>query len=316
MAKKSFINTSHIEGWVYDHKLEARVSGENSKTPGTAFIMGTLDVATDNALTNIVPVHFTYVTATTAKGAANTTYGILKDIIDGKHSTVMNGGKDSAVKVRIDSAIGLNEFYSNRNGVEELVSAKRNEGGFVHLVDALNEDENQRNTFKADMVITNVVHVEPDEDRHTKEHAVIKGCVFDFRGAILPVEFTAEHPGAISYFEGLDASSTNPIFTCLWGKQISTTVTKTYTDESAWGEDNVRTVSSSRKDWTITGSAKELYSYGTDDECDMTPAYLKKASEDRETYLATIKKRQDDYKASKAGAAAPANANTAGGFNF
>jgi len=312
--KKSFINTSHIEGYVYDHKLESRVSGENSKNPGTAFIMGTLDIATDNALTNIVPIHFTYVTATTTKGAANATYTVLKDIVEGKHATVMNGGKENAVKVRIDSAIGLNEFYSNRNGVEELVSAKRNEGGFVHLTDTLNEDESQRNTFKADMVITNVVHVEPNEERKIDEHAVVKGCVFDFRGAILPVEFTATNPGAISYYEGLEASSTRPVFTCLWGKQISQTVTKTYVDESAWGEDNVRTVSSTRKDWVITGSAKELYSYGTDEECDMTPSFLKKASEDRETYLATIKKRQDDYKASKAAPAAAAPA--AGGFNF
>lgn len=313
--KKNFINQSHIEGYVYDHKLEARVSGENSKNPGTAFIMGTIDIATDNALTNIVPVHFTYVTATTGKGSANATYTVLKDIIDGKHATIMNGGKDNAVKVRIDSAIGLNEFYTDRNGVTELVSAKRNEGGFVHVMnEPLNEDENQRNTFKVDMVITGVTRVEPNEERNIKEHALVKGCIFDFRGAALPVDFTAFNSGAIDYFEGLEASNKNPIFTCLWGKQISNTTTKTFTDESAWGEDNVRTVTSTRKDWVITGSAKELYSYGTDEDCDMTAAFLKKASEDRETYLATIKKRQDDYKASKAAPAAAAPA--AGGFNF
>lgn len=312
--KKSFINTTHIEGYVYDHKLEARVSGENSKNPGTQFIMGTLDIATDEALTNIVPVHFTYVTATTAKGAANATYTLLKDIVDGNSATVMGAGKDKAIKVRIDSAIGLNEFYSNRNGTEELVSAKRNEGGFVHRVDVLNADENQRNTFKADMVITNVRRIEANEERKMPEYVTVKGCIFDFRGAILPMEFTATNPGAMDYYEGLEASSTNPVFTCLWGKQISQTIVKTYVDESAWGEDNVRTVNSTRKDWVITGSAKELYSYGTDEECDMTPAFLKKASEDRETYLATIKKRQDEYRSSKSAAsAAPA---TSGGFNF
>lgn len=313
--KKTFINQTHIEGYVYDHKLEARVSGENSKAPGTPFIMGTVDIATDNALTNIVSVHFTYVTATTAKGSANATYTVLKDIVDGKHATIMNGGKDNAVKVRIDSAIGLNEFYTDRNGVTELVSAKRNEGGFVHIMnEPLNEDENQRNTFKTDMVITGVTRVEPNEERKIKEHALVKGCIFDFRGAALPVEFTAFNAGAIDYFEGLEASNKNPIFTCLWGKQISNTTTKTFTDESAWGEDNVRTVTSTRKDWVITGSAKELYSYGTDEDCDMTASFLKKASEDRETYLATVKKRQDDYKASKSAPAAAAPAS--GGFNF
>ena len=39
---KKMTNTSHIEGLVYEHKLELRESGPNSKKPGTKFIMGTL----------------------------------------------------------------------------------------------------------------------------------------------------------------------------------------------------------------------------------------------------------------------------------
>ena len=37
--------------------------------------------------------------------------------------------------------------YVNENK-EELVSAKRNEGGFVHTTNVLAEDEKVRNTFK------------------------------------------------------------------------------------------------------------------------------------------------------------------------
>ena len=81
---KAMINRSHIEGLLYEHALELRTSGPNSKNPGTEFIMGTVSIATDDAQVNIVPVHFTYVTATTAKGSANATFGVLKDIIDGK----------------------------------------------------------------------------------------------------------------------------------------------------------------------------------------------------------------------------------------
>ena len=39
-----------------------------SKNPGTPFITGTISIATDDAMTNIVPVHFTYVTATFGSG--------------------------------------------------------------------------------------------------------------------------------------------------------------------------------------------------------------------------------------------------------
>jgi len=218
---KTMINATHIEGLVYESTLELRVSGENSKTPGTEFIMGNLNIATDNDCTNIVPVHFTYVTATTSKGNANATFGVLKDIVDGKIGTVMANGAENAGKVRIDSAIGLNEFYSDRNGKEELVSTKRNEGGFVHTVASLNADEKARNTFTADMLITSVTHVDADDLKGTKEKALVRGCVFDFRKAVLPIEFSVTNARGMDYFEGLEASPKTPVFTKVWGRQVS-----------------------------------------------------------------------------------------------
>ena len=311
MAKK-FINKSHIEGYVYDHDLALKVSGENSKNPGTEFIAGTLNVATDNECLNIVPVHFTYVTATTAKGSANATFGVLKNIIDGVTKSIMEHGKDVAGKVKIDSAVGLNDFYTDRNGEVELVSAKRNEGGFVHVVPALAEDEKTRNTFMVDMLITGITHQDADEDRHIEERAVVKGAIFDFRGSLLPVEFIATNAGAIAYFEGLNASNKEPVFTKVWGQQLSSTIVNTITEESAFGEAMVREVTNSRKEWKITGAQKEPYLW--DDEDTMTAADLQKAIADREVYLATVKQRYEEYKAST-GASATA-ATTAGGFNF
>ena len=310
MAKK-MINQTHVEGLLYEHKLELKESGPNSKNPGTKFISGTVDIATDDAGINIVPVHFTYVTEKTAKGSTNATFTTLMNIIDKKFGTIMANGKDAAVKLRIDSALGLNEFYSDRNGAEELVSVKRNEGGFVHVADSLADDENTRNTFTCDMLITNVSIKEADEEKNLPEKAVIKGAIFDFRGSLLPVEFSAINPKAIAYFEGLDASSKNPTFTKVWGRQVSETITRTITEESAFGEDSVREVKSSRKDFVITGASREPYEWDT--EGILTANELADAIANRETYLATMKQRQDEYKASQGGnVAAPSNA----GFNF
>ena len=85
---KKMINTTHIEGLVYDHKLEKKVSGKESKNPGTEFINGILNVATDDKGMNVVPVHFSYVTATTSKGGTNNTYNALSRIIDENPSVV------------------------------------------------------------------------------------------------------------------------------------------------------------------------------------------------------------------------------------
>ena len=310
--KKTMINQTHIEGVLYEHALEAKVSGDTSKNPGTPFITGTVSIATDDAMTNIVPVHFTYVTATFGSGKPNDTYTTLNNIVNGTFGTYMKDGADKAIKLRVDSALGLNEFFTERNGKEELVSAKRNEGGFVHKVDALDEDEKVRNTFKADMVITCVTHVDGDDEKGLPEKCVVKGAIFDFRKSLMPVEFSATNPNAMCYFEGLEASQKNPVFTCVWGRQVSETIVKQIRTESAFGEDEVREVKNTRRDFVITGASKEPYLW--DDESSITAAELNEAIQKREVDLAAMKKRQDEYRASKNApkAAAPA----AGGFNF
>ena len=229
---KSMINRTHIEGSLYQHDLELKVTGENSKNPGTEFISGNVEIATDNEGLNIVPVHFTYVTALTSKGKPNATYNVLKAIIDGTHGSVMKDGKDGAAKFRIDSAIGLNEFYADGNGQEELVSVKRNEGGFVHVVADVNEDEKVRNTFELDMIITGTRMIEADPERDLPEKLVVKGATFNFRNDLLPIELSVVNPHAINYFESLDASNSNPIFTKVKGRQVSETVVKKVEEES------------------------------------------------------------------------------------
>lgn len=308
-------NTTYIEGVLYEHALELKVSGENSKNPGTQFITGTISIATDDAMLNIVPVHFTYVTATFGSGKPNDTFTLLKNIIDGVFGTYMKDGADKAIKLKVDSALGLNEFYADRNGKEELVSAKRNEGGFIHRIDVLDEDEKKRNTFKADMVITNVRRVEADLERNLPEKCIVKGAIFNFRKELLPVEFTVLNPKAMDYFEGLEASSTNPTFTQVWGRQVSMTTVRKIVTESAFGDDEVREVKNTRRDFVITGALKVPYEW--DCEETMTVADLNKAITDREVTLAALKKRNDEWKAQRNTPASPAAAAAAAsGFNF
>ena len=311
--KKTMINQTHIEGVLYEHDLTIKESGENSKNPGTKFISGTISIATDDAMTNIVPVHFTYVTATFGSGKPNDTFTTLSNIVNGTFGSYMKDGADKAVKLRIDSALGLNEFFTDRNGKEELVSAKRNEGGFVHKVDALDEDEKVRKTFKVDMVITTVAHIDADEEKNLPEKCIVKGAIFDFRKSLLPIEFSATNPNAMRYFESLEATQKNPVFTCVWGRQVSETVVRQIVTESAFGEDEVREVKNTRRDFVITGAAKEPYLW--DDESSITAAELNEAIQKREVDLAAMKKRQDEYKASR-NAAPKAAAPAQGGFNF
>lgn len=322
--KKEMINTTHIEGLVYDHKLEQKVSGAQSKNPGTTFIAGTLDIATDYAMDtegtltgkgiNIVKIHFTYVTATTAKGNNNATFQALQKIIN-EEKTVVKVGKENAFKVRCDSAIGLNEWFRELTD-EKPQSVVRNEGGFVHIVNSISDAEKDHNTWKADMVITGVREVEGDSEKGTEDHAVVRGAIFDFRKALLPFEFTVRSKGAINYFLNLDVSNKQPVFTCVWGRQMSTVVKTQTVTESAFGEDEVKITERTTREFVCNGASKVPYEW--DDESTITAAELAQAMSDRELALATIKKRQEEYQASKqagSASAAPSGDDTPG-YNF
>lgn len=316
---RKIVNRERVEGRVYEHNLSMKVTGETSKHPGTNYINGTLDVATDEDCLNIVTVNFTYVTETTSKGTKNDTYNTLKNIIE-SGKTILLDGKDAATMVRIDTALGVNDFYTNRNGEEQLVSAKRNDGGFVHTESKLG-DETKRNFFECDMLINGTRLVEADEERHIPaDYLIVKGAVFNFRNAILPVEFVVKNPGGIKYFESLEASPSNMVFTKVWGKIESQTIVDKREEESAFGEAIVKEYDRKVREWVITGTAKEPYEMG-DEQTGITVDEIKQMLADRETYLADIKKRNEEWQAQRTAgntasqnvAAAPA---AVGGFNF
>ena len=313
---KKMINKVHLEGYLYEHTLELKKSGPNSKKPGTEYIAGEIKIATDNAMTNIIPVHFSYVTEMTGGGKPNATFTTLKNIVDGNIGAYMKVG-DKAGKLKIDTAIALNEFFSDKinPGNLELVSTKRYEGGFVHAVDVIEEDEKLRNTFECDMLINGAVRKEGDPDKNTVDKVVIKGAIFDFRNALLPIEFSVLNPAAMDYFESLELNpNTNPLFTKLFGRQVSEIVIKKTVEESAWGEDIVKESKSTRKDFIITNASRVPYEFG--EEGVLTVDEVNEAIKNREMYLATLKQKREEYNASKAAPAAAAAVPTAGTFNF
>ena len=296
------INTEHIEGRVYQHSLELKESGPNSKNPGTKYISGNLNIAVDEDGMNVITIHFTYVTAVTSKGNKNSTFTTLNKIIDNPENTWITGGKDNAFKVKVDTALALNDFYANDG---TLVSAKRNEGGFVSFVNELCPIED-RNTFQMDMVINRVQRVEADEEKGIKEdYLKLCGAVFNFKNDLLPVEFIVKNVTGIVYFENLDISPKNVIYTKVWG-HINNQVLKTQkVEESAFGDTFVIPQERQIREWVVTGTAKVPYDFG--DESVLTEKELTEAMQNREVYLADVKKRQDEYNASKQASNTPAN---------
>lgn len=317
------INTEHIEGRIYQHDLTVKtVQNQQSPNFGKEFIAGNLEVAVDEEGLNVLQVHFTYVTETTKSGGKNSTFTALKKIIDEGKAWITDG-KDAATKVKIDTALALNDFYAQD---DSLVSVKTNEGGFVTIVTELC-NENERNTFSTDMLITAITGVEADEEKNIDEPYVsVRGFIFNFRNDILPVEFVVRNAAGMKYFMNLEVSQAEPIYTKVWGKINCTTTMVEKTEESAFGEAAVKTYEKKSKEWTITGTAKVPYDF--DDDNILTRDEVTKACQDREVMLADKKKQRDEWQAQKVSAQSNAFANGAmnapepapaakkGGFNF
>ena len=61
-----------------------------------------------------------------------------------------------------------------------------------------------------------VLEIIPKNDK-----VIVKGVIFDFSKALLPVEFTATNPNAMNYFEGLNAGAKMIVYfsqTDAWGQ--------------------------------------------------------------------------------------------------
>ena len=309
-ANARFINTEKIEGYVYStgsnfNQLSERVSGENSKNPGTKYIAGDLDIAVDEAGLNVISIHYTYVTETYKSGQTNNTYTALKKIIDNPEKTWVNGGKENAFKVQCTgTALAINDFIAADGS---KVAAVRNENGFCSIVNELGP-EAERNTFTADMLITKVTHVDADPEKNIAEDfATISGAIFGFFGygpVLLPVSFVVRNEMGMNYFENLEATPSNPVFTKVWGRINCMTIKTERTEESAFGEAAVQTYERKSREYVVTGTAKVPYDFG--DEEVLTAADVNKMTQDRQVMLAEVEKRYNERQTNKA----------AGGVNF
>ena len=289
-------NSVHVEGYVFSHSLQNRVSRK-----GVPFIMGDLNIATDDQGSNVVPVHFTYVTETYAKsGKPNQTYALLNSLIEDSSRTFESCGKD-AMKVRVDGDVEVNDFVT-REG--EMASPKRIRGSFVHQM--TNSIAENPATFDVDMLIAAATEREVEDG---DDYMNLRGYVFNFRGDLLPVDFNIRSKGGMLYFGNQDISNSSPLFTHIKGNIVSATIETRKEEESAFGEPIVNVTTRNVRTWDVTWAAAEPYEFG--DGGDMSKDELKQKLTERETYLAEVKKNHEDYMASRNGGQNFAPATTA-----
>jgi hypothetical protein len=173
-----------------------------------------------------------------------------------------------------------------------MVEAKGVRGSFVHFANGsygLNADENKRNTFEADMLIAAAI---PQEPENADAYLNLRGYVFAYRNALVPVTLSIHNPAGIQYFEKCDISNENPLLTKVWGNIISTTQEIKTEVESAFGGPTVNVTTRTLRAWEIAGCAAEPYEWN--DESTITIADFKTLLKEREQTKAAAKARAEE----------------------
>ncbi len=279
--KNSFTNRVAVRGYLFSaDRLEKRTSQK-----GVEYIGGTVNVATDEDALNVVPVNFTYVTATYKNGNANATYQLLESIINGELKTYEVVGKDAA-RLRIDGDIEVNDWI-NRDG--EAVASRRVRGSFAHLMNAGESFGDTPAHFEADMLIQSATTRESTDG---SEYMTLAGFVFNFRGDVLPVSFSVSSESGMKFFDNQDISSSDPYFGKVWGDIKSTVVTTTTEQDDSevgFGAPTVQTSSRTFRTWEVSGANVNL---GLDDTT-ITMDELKAAMDARTQTLADVRARYE-----------------------
>ena len=296
--KTKWKNDIHVEGYIFNfgnderRQLKECISGPNAAHPGTEYIRGELNVATDDEASNVVTIWFQYVPKVwPAKNGKpereNQTYTELARLINTAKTFESDGM--AATKVRVDGNLDVNDFYT-REG--ELASPKRIRGGFVHVLNGPISPNPA--TFDIECILSQAINKEVDGG---DDYLTLKGYTFDFRNSVLPFDVNVRIPAAITYFENQEISNSNPLVTNIKGNSVSAIVNKEVEVESAFGEPVIEVSTRTVRTWDVTWAAKEPMEW--DDESTITKAELKKALQEREDMLAAEKKRQDEWKASQ-----------------
>ena len=282
---KKMINKSHIEGILYESTLEQK---ESTQTKGSHYISGRLSIKI--AEDNIITVEI-FENEITRAGKRNQKYDKLLSLVGA--NSIVSTGEETAVALKVDSALALNDWYPKG----ELVSTLRNFNGFINFL-SLGE-VNPQATFQTDMLITNTVdNMEKDENGDFVPNGalVVKGLIFDYADRAMPVEFLVENKSGVDYFRDMETNT----LTKVWGKQVTQSETIRKVEESAFGEDKVVEYTNTSRKFVITGTNKEPYPFG--EEGILTVEEVQAAVADRNVYLA--EKKAQGEKSAQAPAAA------------
>ena len=246
-------NAIDMKGRLYNYKLEI-IQTEKGEA-----ISGEVELEVDENGTRVSARFFGYPTYNSGK--PNKTYVILDDMLAGDYKTVVDNGED-ADWLGMSGSIEVGYFVAkNANTDDGIVRSQKIRGNFINP----NGKKEYSNKWKLDMIITEVIDVDANEERQLPRYVKTNGYfVDDYNERVMWVEFQARSEAAMNYIIGLDPSIETPYYVPVWGSISS--IKRVVITESAFGDPKIEEYNNTA--WEITGMQTSPYDWN--DEATMT----------------------------------------------
>lgn len=267
------VNNVVIEGTVAEVRIETKKSNDKE------FILGEVDIQTDENSTHTVKV---FANKLNKEGKESSLYKGIETIMN-EYKSIASHGKDGADRVRImQGKIGLNEYVGQDDTIKSYPQLSAN---FINRLTATEEFE-PKAEFEAEMY----VHSVSEEVKNDEEtgRAILKGFIPVYGGKVIPFSFIVADPAAVEYVSNnYESGSTVTVY----GDIINRVNVVRQEVEVGFGKPQEKISRTTVREFVVTGGTPPMDS---EDAKAYSTEVIKKALVEREAYHEEMKSKKKE----------------------
>lgn len=211
-------NDIKLFGRLYDFKVNAAAKKDGTPVQndaGDTALTGRVSIEINDAGNTVEVEYFAY--PKWPSGKVNSTYGMLKGMMDGDYVTVVKateagtaGGEPEWIS--LTGSVDVNYFVSKKT--KELARSLKIRGSFINE----NKKKEYSAVWTADTVVTNIEHVDADDEKELPAYIRLDGYIADYKENLYEVSFQVRSDDAMGKLPVTEASKENPLYTMLRGE--------------------------------------------------------------------------------------------------
>lgn len=262
-------NDIKLFGRLYDFKVN--LAAKKDGTPvqndaGDTALTGRVTIEINDAGNTVEVEYFAY--PKWPSGKVNSTYGMLKGMMDGEYMTVAKAtetGEGDPEWISLVGSIEVNYFVSKKT--KELARSLKIRGSFIND----NKKKEYSAIWTADTIVTNIEHIDADLEKELPAYIRLDGYIADYKENLSEVSFQVRSDDAMGKLPVQEATKENPFYTMLRGEIMFASRVVKSTD--AFGDEVENEYEN--KVWEVKRYALEAYDFFDEEIMGVAPFDVK-----------------------------------------